>query len=1734
MANNDNNEFEELNEDVTLYSGVSPILNSTESYSSADGTKIYLQFSDADSSGLSPSSGLQLRFRLTKITGGSATTVTPISTFIDPAAPKTLILNLNSPDKVVDALYDGSGVATTYQNLFVTYNTSSFGSTVPLLSDNDSIKSYVESFTGTGISNRTQEANGPVVLYATSSTLGNKIEVYFREATPPLFPYSSITGFAVTQNSNGINITAAYVKDTASATNGKVVVLDLADIIEIDSGSNPVTLSYQRPLLTSSILKDSTAVGNLAIEFAGLAVTNLSADQVKPTLLQAITNTGSTGNTVYVSMSKVTLPSTPSGFGLSVNGIGVTFALSGSAGTIDSGTNIGRYVTTYSLTPYSTFNPESLIYISYNKPVTNFIYDTTVNANTLDTFAQSLVSNELTDDVAPTLDQTNSYVDTSGYNLYLKFNENRSKPLLPDTGIEGFKVLVNGQNTLIKSAESLNNSDTDNEVLIKLYNKVYNGDIVKVAYFPYSPETSVNLRDSNDNYVETFEPESITNNSYYNTSTKFDILDWNNKLNTDSNFDFTISTDTTDLLRKFEKYPSASVILDTRPPVGYAILNRNADLSDPGIKIHDFSAYGNVNEETGSNVDFTAPYSRFGWKFYNTSSQAVKSITFRFKKLGTIYNSGDKVNVYIYANDPASSVPTTAVKYLGSFAFSILTNSYQNISIDTTDLTLDAETYYWFEFALDNMPISSDVNPVGIIASTHTKTGGSLVYFNNGYFQISGRSGYYKIVSVNNDLDPLASIDLLYDIFDSPVREANSLGGSVDLTKYEVIGSRITNSIVKKLDRVYIDPNDSANDIYPTVVSLRIGATSSRPKNYLVEIKTNPNNEWEKVFDTISDENTLDYLVYTFESPTQMSDIRVTHKGDYFTIDETASLTIAAYDDLSQVVSAQISHFSDFRDAAQFENADVKGFISFEDGETEFTNFPIADLSRVWLESTGGASSDVQKSISFNSKIILAANNKIFVYSGDTVSSITNDLIVVSEEQITAFAIYKNKAYLGTTNGEIYTSLNGEFWTLVNFYDPLSKTTIKSINPIKTLDSLGDKLYIGTTKGNTSSASIYTYDGRSILKVKDLSFNEVTSSAVHNNSIYFGVSDGYGSSNSAIYTYNNVEWVQTLSAQLDSVDSMVYSTTRDSIVAGFRGGEIWELPFLNNLPKSWSKIFDLNGDRILSISDDSYGNYLFLNTDVQSYGYFKSLETTKPISSINYLTNNLSAVWRKYTTYALSYSEDITDFESYSKIVSTVQADSLNYSDFSTQVPDGFTYTNLTLEGGLSITNTGAYSFKVITNMGIKLYIDDELVIDEYTAQVSDQSYLSTKTFTYTSGEFARIKILAFVSSGTTPSFKLYWNNTNDILGYEIINSNQYYRNNKINSILQVGTKYYGTGSDGKVYEFDPTFYSSRTRNVYVRLKDEAGNIQGIVLPAHTTPFPLITDKIQQDINTLDNVYQPNGKIYQITKKSDKSLTTRVVYTPKARQYSIYAPDRNMRASGVYEGEPFYVPTLVKWGQFTSLIINKYGLNTQNGNTIQGLDAGTEVRIYIKSGSTRTACLNASWGTAYKISYINNDTTIPPVETYNVDIQNINDKWIQFKYELITATKNLTPEIVSATITYTAGTGSYYFTKIFNTSDFTSDSSSPKIRRGLLTSNEYANGGTISYGYTTSTADIDIYDFNKFTPITPNHVFELANTSGTIKFGILFTAVGETPSVVTDFAVQLDMGGTDLKMMPSL
>lgn len=1711
------------NNEVKIFSGSRPYPGSATgdtAYTSADGLKVYIQFIDPDSTGLYPSSGVQNRFKVTKILAGAATTVTPIATFVDSTKPKLLELQLSPSDKIIDATYSGVGTVYNYQFVNVSYNSAS-GLGVSL-SDNDATKSFVESFTGLGVSNRTEEANGPVALYAYSSTDGSNISVVFREATPPLYPYSNISGFAVTQGTNTVPITSAYVLDPSSDTLGKIVRINLADTLDIDNNSNPVTLTFVQPTSSVLKLKDSTSVGNYAVEFGGLAVTNLTADLVKPVIIE--TYTDAIGSTVYVKMSKPTYPSSP-GFGFTVytNGIGYTI----SSITASNDTYAGTGVSLYRLNLSSTFKNYDILELDYNKPSTNFITDQSKNLNNLDSLISKLSITNLVTASYPGsfnyFDSARSYVDENGLDIYVSLFISRLEPVVPSTGIQGFVVLVDGQAYPIKSAVALSRSFNEH-VKITLYSRIHKDSTVQLAY------RAGNLQESNGNVITSFEPASFSNNSLYESSKYFDIFTWNDNLDNDIKYTFNIDSESNDLFRKVQVYPNANVILDTEPPKGIAIINRGTS-SNTGIKVHKFDAFGAVLEEASTQVDYSFRSSAVIWNFSLAADQDVTSFTFRLKRDIAILNTGDRINFSVYSNSSIKNNPLDSLFTIGSVYFGDLTTSYQDFEIKLSSAqTLSKSTTYWIVAELDNLPVGATTDP-NIVISTHTKSGSFFGYpstdFTTSYSLFENKTAYYKIVSSNITETPLSSTDVVLDIFEKPVRDAQYHGSDPTLQKYELFGDKNSNYILKKLDKTFEDLSNPSNDIYPTVSKIVIGATAVKPKNYILEIKTTVDGMWQKVFDTLCDSTSTDYFVYTFANPIQIVEMRLVYKGDYFTVDQIGTLTVAAQDETSSVVQAQISHYSDFRDAKYFPNANVAGYIGFQDGKTDFQNWDITSLPNAFKIENNQTTSDILASVDFNGKIILASNNKVFTFVDGSISETTNEQIVDDNSQITCLAVYKNKVYLGTSNGYIYSSYSGDFWTVVNAVDPLDRPNPKAIKPIKSLGVFGDKLYIGTSKGSSASSSIYVYDGFSIESVKDFAdYAYVSSLSSYNFNLFAGLGNEYGVSSSAIYKYDGTDWTQTLSSTFDNVEVLSPSTTRKSIVAGFRGGEIWELPYVDAISTSWRKIHDVNSDRIFSISDDPAGKYLFISSDAKTSTYIKSLDTFKTITAFDKTVSNLNKSWKKYSSYGLSYSNEIQDKESFLYETYTVQSDAINYNNFTYS---GYgSSSRLSLQGAIKAASDAVYSFKTISNMGLTLTLGGTAVTSSFgsTNILSDQVLVSNRTFSVAENDLIDFQLDAFVSNTTTPSLKLLWNDTTSTKGFEVIPASQFVRTNIIKNILQSGSSYYGVGSDGAVYEFDITPYESKVRNVYVRFKDEAGNIHGISVDSNGDTYEILTDKISQELN------EANGKIYQIKKNDDYSLSTRVIYTPNAREYAIYGPDRQVRESGIYESQPFFVPTLVKWSNLTTLITNKYQLNLLDGIPLDGLDAGTAVKVYVRSGDSRTECLNSTWVLVSEESYINNDTGTPAFSTLSANISSYNGKWLQYKFELISATKNISPEVISTTITYVAGTASYYFTKIFDTADY--NDNAPVIKRGLLTSNELLNNGTITYGYITSDNSADIYDFNKYTPITPNTSFELASPSSKIKFGILFTSVGTNPSVVYDFAVQLDIGSDDIKFMPTL
>lgn len=1750
------NNIEQFSE-VRPFSGSAPspigVGSTNESYTSADGLRIYLNFSDVDSSGLFPFSGIEKRFNITKITGGSAVTINPDSFYVDSSLPKTAQLILSSANAIIDSLYDGSGNATTAQTVNVTYTNSTSGGfgTIPLLSDNDNVKSFVSSFTGLGISNRTEESNPPIPLYAYTSADGSTVYVVFREASYPLQPFTGIGGFSVVQGNNSKTILNSRILDPTNVNNSKVVALDLSAPIRV-TNEGDVLVSYLNPTSASTRLRDSTTRVNETSSFSGLAATNNVSEIVNPKIVSAYTSIGDPQK-IHLKMSEPTLPgSSATGFSFFDN----DSLLQISSVSVGNTTYAGNGVSVYSFTFAQSFTPISTLTLDYQKPSTNYITDQSNNLNILESFENRLIIENLYDDL--NLDgnseitdaiigvdfstlEGKSYVDTNGLDIYVYLNINRNYSILPLTGINGFNVFVDGQIYPIKSVSALNVNEIPH-IKIILHNRIYEGSEVKIAYH------DGNLTDHNSISFANFEPTEISNNSFLHRNELFDIFKWHDNTENIFSYDYSLDDNASELFRKSAFNLNSSVLIDSEPPSGIAIINRSTEEYQTGIKIHTFKAYGLRVEETGSAIDFDLTAKSFAWKVNLENDTTISELFLKLKYTNSILNVNDKIRIDLYTNSNDDK-PGALISSVGTIQFSELETSYQDLSVSfLNSITLSKNTNYWFVIYCDSI-VPSNISFVPIInLSYHISSSNFIAESSDdttsGWLVTESYAPYYRFFANSNIDVELDSKDYILDIFEKPIREAEYYSSDTQYDKFELIGDKQSNYLIKRLTKAYEDPDNFDNDIYPKVSKIELGLSSNKPKNYVIEVRSSPNSKWVKLFDTLVDETTLDNLIYNFDIPIELSDLRIVYKGDYFTIDSTADLTIVANDKYTEVKKAQISHFEDFRDANSFENADEIGFISFSEGMTEYKNWNLTNNNLVFKPNIGTSSSEILTSISFGNKILIASNNTVYSFYNDEVRPISNETIIEENYQITCFASFKNKVYLGTSNGLVFSSSTGDYWTVVNGINPydIVNRTFKTIDPITSMSVMGDKLYIGTKKLNNSAPTLYFYDGRSLKKFKefDSTFNQISCMTSANFNLFVGLGGIYGSALSSIYSYDGLDWEETLSSEFDNVEAISYSTARNSIVVAFRGGDVWELPFVNNLPSNWSKIYDTNADLTFSINDDKTGKYLFICCDNKAVIYVKSTNTFKVITPYKSTNSGVNLIHRTYALSTSTYSEDLSVLEDYNLQKYESLTDGLNYDEFpSIGISSIYQpYQNLKLTGYFKAENTGDYKFKLLSHLPSLITIGGVAVTSSYSSIGSTISTTieSNRTWSLNKNDLLEFEIDSYdtVSTGSTQyrEFKLYWNNVTGIDGYQVIPKENLIRPSLIKNILLFNSKYYGIGADGKIYDFDADFYETKLRNVYVRFQDEAGNLHGIILPNKTEAAEILTDKITQDLNVVDSTYQTKGKIYQIQKNDDNTLVTKAIYTPASRLYPIYAPNRKVKEFGYYETQPIFVPTLVKWGKITNLIANKYAINSYNGVDIEGLDAGTAVKVFVRTGNSRADCLNSSWSSAYEISYINDNSPIPPIETQEINIENYNGKWLQYKFELISATRNLSPEILSTTITYTAGTASYYFTKVFDTSDY--DSSAPVIRRGVLTSNELLNNGTISYGYLNSDDPADVYDFNKYKEISPNKMFEIESPTSKIKFGILFTSVGSNPSVVYDFAIQLDIGEKNIKFMPSL
>ena len=1162
----------------------------------------------------------------------------------------------------------------------------------------------------------------------------------------------------------------------------------------------------------------------------------------------------------------------------------------------------------------------------------------------------------------------------------------------------------------------------------------------------------------------------------------FDIYSWIDTLG---------SLPKTTVSQKKSSYSTAQIVYDITAPEGIVILNENKDSG--GIAVHQFSAFGSsTSSDSASTSDKVLEKRYEGFRFSATASQTVKSLILRLKRSANITNNSNSIKLLLYSDNngtPDQLLSSSSNQIL----FSQLGTSYAEFEFDITSDIIISNSY-WFVLDIPTYPLTSDNAFISLAyvsdSSLYSTSPDSLTWTKS-----AGRA-FYKITGENTD--SLSDTTVAVDLLDSPVRPAVSFGGSENESSYELIGFGNVNYLTKYFELT--------NGVYPEVSSIVVGATASKAKQYSIEIKTSPTDTWKSVYRTIADEYSTDFLKYTFSTPVRLSNIRMSYRGDYYTSSNTGSFTLAGQDSLSDIESFQASHYTDFRDAIDFPNASTDGWVSFTEGISTF-NWDFVNESRVWTKQTNTSASPLTEVIAYGSKLIIASGNKFYKYSENQLSLVQS---LASTVTITCITLHKGSLYAGTSNGMVYYSSSGESWVIIN--PPVSSLDLTPVplQPIKSLGSYRGLLWIGTSRTSTLDSAIYSWDDTSFSKVKTFSSRDILSLSSGNNNLYVATGGRLDYMESAIYKYNGKDWSLILDTEDDRLDCLYYSSNLSLLFAATSNGNIWTYD-----NTTFTKIFETDNTGFFDIYEDISGTYVWFAGDKTVVTYKKSDKSFGSLSYPSSIQSGLAATYR---------SSDIINYKSFDYEVSRndkFESD-FNFTNLDTSNPLSATsYYNVVYTGYINPVSTNVYDIKLSTNTGVRVYLNDELFIDSWTNKTVSADVIDT--FNFTLNTKVKIEVRSFIDTVSTPAISLLWR-ISGVGSYVTMPSSVFTRPGDVYGVSKYSTSLYTVNKDGNVYLLDDSNLNTTDRNIYVRLKDKAGNYHGSPVYTGVYNFYQDSDHIKDNIGigtqTVNGTAISDGKIYQIGE--DKQIKS--LFVAKTSE-ALYSPDRVVRATGTYEVLPQYIATLTRWDTLTLLT------STPAGTTaIEGLDSGTEVKIYIRSGNSRDECLVADWGVPFSYGTIGNSTNAG-LNTSTFNISTVPGKWIQYKIELVSATNNLSPEVRAVTISYVAADSSYFFTKVFDTSAETADAILPEFRRGLLTSNQIPNGGNLVYGYTIDTDPSVTFDFTRYTIIEPNRVFEMPTTSSKIRIGILFVSVGVNPAIVNDFAVQFDLGESDLKLM---
>lgn len=436
---------------------------------------------------------------------------------------------------------------------------------------------------------------------------------------------------------------------------------------------------------------------------------------------------------------------------------------------------------------------------------------------------------------------------------------------------------------------------------------------------------------------------------------------------------------------------------------------------------------------------------------------------------------------------------------------------------------------------------------------------------------------YFGCYDTNNDTETSVNIlngsYYIQDILENTIRTASSFGGFSNPSQTDTFGDGNGYSVINYLDKV--------SGQYPKVKSIEFCLTASTPKNYILEAKTGPLESWNELVSMYASVRTKEFFRYVFSSDNlRLYAVRLRYRGDYYYQDNTGAITVAGRDKISGLKALQISHFPDFSDATSFSSnfpAGVNlgdGWIKFTDGVAEYP-WSMVNYSALWssfagIGVTGKKIAYFKNSLMVGSAAIGQTSHIYLINSsgiGSTVYSVGS--------AINDFVVHNNVFYAALQMGKVIKSNTG-----TTFIDALT-----SLAPVNTLESYGDKLWIGTGVSGLAypDGKVYSYDPikNKLTESKKFKDSNVTTLGKSGKYLFAGLG---GQLKGQVYHFIDNSWTQTFDSFENRIDTIEYNSATNAVWVGDSSGSLYSI----NLKTDGSIN---NTERIYDISADGFYNF---------------------------------------------------------------------------------------------------------------------------------------------------------------------------------------------------------------------------------------------------------------------------------------------------------------------------------------------------------------------------------------------------------------------------------------------------------------------------------------------------------------------------------------------------------------